>query len=189
MKNEFLIPRSYKSKLINLQFDKVRNLPGTTFSEKRNLALIKKAKVKNTDRVIAPFDFNPILPKVSNVINKHYRTMITDNPELKKVFPAPPMASLRQGPNLRKKLCKATLPKISRNPTRATHRNTAGWRRCSTSTGRQCPVCPFTPTSATSVTSQLTGYTHKITSSINCKTENVIVIWKCTKCGHNFDIN
>ena len=59
----------------------------------------------------------------------------------------------------------------------------------STSTGRQCPVCPFTPTSATSVTSQLTGYTHKITSSINCKTENVIYIWKCTKCGHNFDIN
>ena len=86
-------------------------------------------------------------------------------------------------------LCKATLPKVSRNPARETHRNTAGWRRCSKVTGRQCPVCPLTPISATSVTSHLTGYTHKIKSSINCKTENVIYLWKCTKCGHNFDIN
>ena len=84
------------------------------------------------------------------------------------------MASLRQGPNLRRKLCKATLPKLSRNPTRATHRNTAGWKRCSTTTGRQCPVCPLTPTSATSITSHLTNYTHTLTHSMNCKTEIVI---------------
>ena len=115
--------------------------------------------------------------------------MISDNPDLKKIFPEPPMASLRQGPNLRRKLCKATLPKLSRNPTRATHRNTAGWKRCSTTTGRQCPVCPLTPTSATSITSHLTNYTHTLTHSMNCKTENVIYLWKCTKCGHNFDTN
>ena len=42
LKNEFLIPRNYKSKLIESQFDKVRNLPGNTFTEKRNLALVKK---------------------------------------------------------------------------------------------------------------------------------------------------
>ena len=115
--------------------------------------------------------------------------MITDNPELKKVFPQPPMISLRQGPNLRKLLCKSTLPKLSRNPPRATHRNTAGWRRCSTTTGKQCPICPLTPVSATSVTSHLTGYSHDIRKSLNCKSENVIYLWKCTKCGHNFDVN
>ena len=115
--------------------------------------------------------------------------MISDNPDLKKVFPQPPMASLRQGPNLRRILCKSTLSKISRNPKRATHRNTAGWRRCSSSTGKQCPVCPLTPTSASSVTSHLNGYTHTINTSINCKSENVIYLWKCTKCGHNFNVN
>ena len=115
--------------------------------------------------------------------------MITDNPDLKKIFPQLPMASLRQGPNLRKLLCKSTRPKLSRNPTRASHRTTNGWRRCSTVTGRQCPVCPLTPVSALSVTSHLTQYTHTIKASINCKSENVIYIWKCTKCGHNFDIN
>ena len=55
--------------------NKVRNLPGATYTERRNLALVKKTKVKNSDRVIAPFDFNPALPKISNVLAKHHRTM------------------------------------------------------------------------------------------------------------------
>ena len=167
----------------------MRKLPGSTYSEKRNLALKKKNKTHKTDRVIAPFDYNPALPKISTVLHKHHKTMVTDNPDLKKVFPQPPMASLRQGPNLRKLLCKATLPTKSRNPSRKTHRNSAGWKRCSSTTGRQCPVCPLTPVSAVSVTSHLTGYTHMIKSSINCKSENIIYLWKCTKCGHNFDVN
>ena len=189
LKDKFLIPRNYKSKLIDLQFNKVRSLPGNNFTERRNLALMKKTRSKNYDRVMAPFDFNPMLPKISKVIAKHHKTIITDNPNLKKIFPFPPMVSLRQGPNLRRLLCKATLPKLSRNPTRATHRTTAGGRRCSTTTGRQCPICPLTPTSAVSVTSHLTGYTHNIQKPLNCKTENVIYLWKCIKCGHNFDVN
>ena len=189
LKTEFLIPRHYKSKLIDQQFNRVRSLPGSNFTERRNLALVKKLKSKNTDRVIAPFDYNPVLPKISKVMPKHHRTMIRDNPDLKKVFPQPPMASLRQGPNLRKLLCRATLPKISRNPSRTTHRTSAGWKRCSSTTGRQCPICPLTPVSALSVTSHLTKYTHTINSPINCKTENVIYLWKCIKCGHNFDFN
>ena len=32
--------------------------------------------------------------------------MVTDNPDLQEAFPKPPMASLRQGPNLRRQLCK-----------------------------------------------------------------------------------
>ena len=132
-----MIPRNYKAKLIDLQFAKVRNLPGEDFSEKRSFALLKKNRVNNSDRVISPFDYNPALPKISKVLSEHHKTMLIDNPELKKVFPDPPMASLRQGPNLRRILCKSTLSKQSRNPTRATHRTTNGWRRCSKTSGRQ----------------------------------------------------
>ena len=64
------------------------------------------------------------------------------NPDLKEAFPKPPMASLRQRPNLGRQLCKATLSKLSRNSTRATNRTTAGWRRCSTTTGRRS-ACLF----------------------------------------------
>ena len=175
--------------MIDQQFAKVRNLPGENYNDRRKLALEKKNKVQNSDRVIAPFDFNPVLPRLGGVLAKHHKTMVTDNPDLKKIFPKPPMASLRQGPNLRRLLCKATLPKLNRNPTRATHMTTNGWRRCSTTTGRQCPICQLTHVSAVSVTSHLTGYTHTIQAPLNCKSENVIYLWRCTKCGFNFTVN
>ena len=129
------------------------------------------------------------MPKIGSVIAKHYRTMVSDNPELLEPFPKPPMAALRQGPNLRRILCKSKLHKVSRNPTRATHRSSAGWKRCSASGKRQCPICPYTPNTATSITSHITGYTHHIKTPINCQTENIVYAWKCTKCNENFTIN
>ena len=139
-------------------------------------------------RVKAVFDFNPLLPKISNVLKKHHRTMLSDNPELRDSLPEPPMACLRQGPNLRRLLCKSSLIKPSR-PARAAHRSAAGWKRCSHTTGRQCAKCPYTPPTASSVTSHITGYTHHITTPITCTSENVIYLWRCTKCKINFSIN
>ena len=31
--------------------------------------------------------------------------------------------------------------------------------------------------------------THTIRTALNCKSENVIYLWRCIKCGHNFIIN
>ena len=104
LKKHFLIPRNYQSKLIDLQFQKVRNLPGNNYAERRKLALVKKQKQKNSNRVIGVFNYNPLLPKISTVLTKHHRTMVNENLELLEVFPEPPMAALRQGPNLRKLL-------------------------------------------------------------------------------------
>ena len=99
------------------------------------------------------------------------------------------MAALRQGPNLRSLLCKSKLTKITRNPKRSTHRNSAGWKRCSASGDRSCNQCPYIPVSASTITSHVTGYTHHITTPINCNTERVIYAWKCTKCNFNFTVN
>ena len=49
-------------------------------------------------RVIAPVDFNPRLPKINEVFNKHFKAMLFKKPELKTTFDAPPMAALRQAP-------------------------------------------------------------------------------------------
>ena len=173
----------------NNQFNRVRELPGDTYTEKRNLALQKKKKQTASDRVIGVFDYNPVLPKIGSVMVKHYRTMISDNPELKEAFPQPPMAALRQGPNLRRILCRGKLYKVSMNPVRATHRSSAGWKRCSASGRKQCPICPFTPKTATSITSHITGYTPQIITPINCQTENVVYAWICSKCHENFSVN
>ena len=115
--------------------------------------------------------------------------MVSDNPDLKDPFPEPPMAALRQGPNLRRILCKSKLSKKTRNPTRTTHRSAAGWKRCSSSGKKQCSICPYTPMTAVSVTSDVTGYRHTITTPITCDTENVVYLWTCKKCDYNCKIH
>ena len=94
----------------------MKEIPGTNFNEKRRFALEKK-KTQNEsqpNRVIAPLDFNPHLPQISSVLNKHHKSMIFRKPDLKKVFPEPPMAALRQPPNLRRMLCRSYLYSIKR---------------------------------------------------------------------------
>ena len=180
LKEEFLIPRGYKPKIIDGQFKRIRDLPGNCFIEKRKGALKKKETQKSGNkRVIAPFQYNPFLPKISSVMIKHHTTMLFNNPELKETFPDPPMAALRQGPNLRKYLCKSKLTKKSRenNFRRNTRKNAAGWKKCS----KPCPVCPLSAPPTQKVKYGTSNYIHNIETPVNCQSENVIYMWRCNK--------
>ena len=115
LKENFLIPRGYKQKLIDVQFERLRNLPGNNFEEKRNFSLEKKPKENNhEDRIIVPINFNPHMARPSMVMKKHYTAMIKKNENLKEVFPAPPMPALRQPKNLRRILCCSRLKPVKR---------------------------------------------------------------------------
>ena len=60
LKNNFLIPRNYKPSLINVEFERVRELPGDDFIERRRGALEKIEKEeRNHERIIAPLDYDP----------------------------------------------------------------------------------------------------------------------------------
>ena len=103
LKESFLLPRGYKGKIIDEAFRKIDELPGQTFTERRQEALKKKEKEdKNKDRIVVPIDFNPHMAKPSQVLNKHYRAMVRKKEELLEVFPANPMAGLRQPKNIRR---------------------------------------------------------------------------------------
>ena len=72
LKTNFLMPRNCKPKLIDQEFDKIRKLPGDDFESRRREALKKvRREPKDPNRIIAPVDFNPHLPKVSLVFQKH----------------------------------------------------------------------------------------------------------------------
>ena len=70
----------------------MRNLPGGTFIEKIKLSLEKKpVQVQvQKNQIIAPIDFNPLLPKISDVFGKHFKAMLLKKTELKATFPDPP---------------------------------------------------------------------------------------------------
>jgi hypothetical protein len=104
----------------------VRGLSGNTFEEKRIFSLKKQEKLdKNKDRVIVPIDFNPHMAKPGDVLRKHYNAMVKKNEHLKEVFPSPPMAALRQPPNLRRILCGSKLHPVRRaeRVKRGTHKD------------------------------------------------------------------
>ena len=116
LKTNFLLTRGYKPSIIEAAFRKLRKLPGETYDEKRIAALMKKAKVdKSKDRIVVPLDFNPNMPKASEVLNKHYRAMLRKNEQLHEVFPSNPMAGLRQPKNLQRLLCSSRLQPVKRS--------------------------------------------------------------------------
>ena len=173
LKEHFLIPRDYKPRIIDAQFKRLTELPGDNYDEKRREDLKQKDKKADTKtRIISPFDYNPLLPKISSVITKHHKAMLFNNPELKEIFEEPPMSSLRQGPNIRKYVCKSTLAKIQRadRSRRGTHASAPGWKKCS----KPCPACPFTLPSCVSVKGQVSDYVHQIKTTVNCQSSNVM---------------
>ena len=153
------------------------------FKEKRKLVHEKKKKVQNEDkknRVIAPIDFNPLLPKVSDVLNKHFRGMVFNKPALQNTFPNPLMAALRQPPNIRNLVCRSSLfqPKRRDQFTRKSHRSAAGWKKCGKGS---ITCCPYNLPSTSQVTGKFSGFQHTIKDSVNCETENCIYYWTCEK--------
>ena len=173
LKTEVLIPRDYKISVITKAFAEVRKID-------RKDALKKVEKNEKNDRIVVPLDYSPYLPKQGLVLKKHYNAMIRKNTSLKRIFPKPPMAGLRQGKNLRRLLCKPRLyPKISERPTRQS-RTAPGWSKCA-GNKKPCPICPITANPTSVVTSDLNGYTHIIKDQVNCQSKNVIYQWKCKK--------
>ena len=181
LKENFLIPRNYHPKIIGSEFKKVKNLPGANFIERRQNSLAKKVpQDKQTDRLIAPFNFDPFLPKLSPVLNKHFNSMVFRKPELKPVFKDAPMAALRQPPNIKKIICRSKLYPVVRASKfkRTCHQNAPGWKKCGKGAST---CCPFALPPTTQVTGQVTGYIHHIRDAVNCQTKNCIYYWKCQK--------
>ena len=82
LKLNFLIPRQYHPKIIEAEFRKIRKLPGTSFKERRLNCLAKKvSQEKQTERLIAPFNFDPFLPKLGPVLKKHFNSMVFRKPD------------------------------------------------------------------------------------------------------------
>lgn len=166
--------------MIEAQFKRIRALPGDNFIEKRREALRKvERQAKDSTRIIAPIDFNPHLPKASEVFQKHHKAMLFSAPHLAEMFPSPPMPAYRQPDNLRRVLCKAKLYPLNRanKLKRLTHKEAPGWKKC----GKACKICPFTMENTSTVLGSASGYLHQIKEPVTCDTVNCIYYWRCVK--------
>ena len=69
--------------------------------------------------------FDPRLPRLSTILNKHWQTMVQD-PHLKEVFPKPPLVSYRRQKNIRETLIRAKVPPRPKREQRKRH----GMNKC-----------------------------------------------------------
>ena len=124
----------------------------------RTNALQTKPKTSND---VVPFvvTYNPALPRISNILRKHFNILHSSN-RCKDVFKQPPFVAYRRSPNLRDILVKAQLPVISNN------HFPPGSFRC----GQNCATCPYITNGLTRYTFYATGETRSITSHITCNT-------------------
>ena len=77
-----LLERDYKPKLVDAAIEKAKLIP-------RMEALKKVEKEKQKRRPVFVVTFDPRLPSISRIVQKHWRTM-TKDPYLKQVFDEPP---------------------------------------------------------------------------------------------------
>ena len=127
-----------------------------------------KIKVKKR-RPVLSIEYHPSLPSLSKILSKHWRVM-TKDPYLAEIFPLPPMVSYRRPENLKDKLVRAKVPKISSRPKRKLN----GMKRCPYS----CLTCPYVQPDKT-IKASATSYRHDIEDEVNCQTANVVYSVSC----------
>ena len=110
---------------------------------------------------VVPFvvTYNPALPRISNILRKHFNTLHSSN-SCKDVFKQLPFVAYKRSPNLRDLLVKAQLP-----------------------VEKIVLLVHTLPNSLRSYSFYATGETRSITSHITCNTKNMIYMAKCNRCN------
>jgi hypothetical protein len=161
---DMLLSRRYNKNIVNNAIEKAKNLD--------RKEILKKTNKPKTDRVVLAITYHPKLPSVSNIVKKHWRTLIRD-PKAREIFPQPPMIAYKQPPNLKNKLCQARLP-TQRNHQK---RQLNGTKPCN----KPCSICPYVLQSKEFI-STYTREKFTMTGSYTCSTRGVIYLTTCSKC-------
>ena len=127
-----LLSREYPKRVITGAFERVKNL-----SRKHTLQKVANKSKKKTTFIIT---FDPRLPNMGQVLQKHFKTMTLD-PELKEAFPEGVQVGFKRYRNIKEQLCRARLYDVIERPQRNT---TIGWKKCNRC-GTQILVCDLPP--------------------------------------------
>ena len=79
-----LLAREYRPGVINSAIERAKAIP-------REKALERVVKNKTSDRPVFVVRYHPPLPSVTKITQKHWRTMVQEDPQMKGNFPKPPL--------------------------------------------------------------------------------------------------
>ena len=161
---EMLLERNYPVGMVKAAINKARSIP-------RHIALRPVARDTTNKRPVFVVSWDPRLPSISAIQNKHWRSMSLVDPYLKEVFPDPPLVAYKRQKNIRDYTIRAKVPPLLMVRPR---RVIPGMRKCH----RFCLVCPYIKEGK-----EIKGdnFTWKINKSVTCDTYNFIYLIECNK--------
>ena len=168
---QMLLERNYKPKIIDAAINKARLI-------KREEALKKVVKTRTSDRPVLSVLYDPRLPSIPAIVNRHYRSMVSNDNHLAEVFPKPPLVAFRRNKNIREMVIKA---KVTSSVFRAS-RTQVGLKKC---TNVSCITCPYSIPGKV-VKSHATNVTVEVNTAVTCNTPNVIYCISCNHCGEQY---
>ena len=150
---DLLLSRGYRAGPLNEAINKAKDIGRTE-------ALKKTEKLQNS-RPVFVLQYDPRLPSVTSIVRRHWRTMASQDPYLKEVFPQPPLVAYKVAPNLRTKLVRSKVPpKPASRPSRVV----PGMKKC----GRdKCASCPYVKPVKT-FKAMATDFSHQLTTKMVC---------------------
>ena len=169
-----LLGRNYKPGVVNAAVEKARKIP-------RLEALQKVEKESSQQRPVFVVLYDPRLPSITNIVRKHWRSMVTRDPNMKEVFPDPPLVAYKVAPNLRSKLIRAKVPaKPAARPRRVVH----GMSRCGKA---NCQTCPYVQPGKT-FQATATHYKVDLNAQLDCNSKNICYAISCDvpRCGQQY---
>ena len=162
-----LIKRGYSRKILQRDANRIRAIP-------RHATLqSQEQKTTKADRTPFVISFNPALPKISSVVEKHI-TILRSSTNCKNAFPHPPVIAYKRNASLRDLLVHSELPENKPSDQQPT-----GIHKCN---HPRCLTCSFLQEGQTSYTFFTTKETREITNYISCHSKNLIYLIQCKKC-------
>ena len=124
---EMLLERHYPIRMIESALQSAKNVP-------RSEAILCTVRDTTSRRPVFVATWDPRLPSLSPILQKHWRSMTLMDPHLKEVFPEPPIVAHKRTKNLKDFLIRAKVPEqTNQRP----QRQIPGMKKCT----KQCHLC------------------------------------------------
>ena len=150
---QMLTERGYLENIINAAIIKARGVPN-------QVALKPVLRQDTNTRPVFVVTYDPRLPSAKGIVNKHWRSMVSQDQHLEEVFKEPPMVAFKRQRNQRDMLIRAKVHQIKGREKRSFN----GMRKCG-----KCAACPYVAETKTLKTYK--KQTWKIMNSISCESK------------------
>ena len=162
---DMLLQRKYPLGIVMAAITKARSIPRAV-----TIRRVERDNTQNSRRPVFVVSWDPRLPSVSSMTQRHWRSMTSQDNLMKETFPEPPLIAYKRQRNIGDSIIRAKVsPDIPHQ-----RRVLKGMKKCT----KQCHACPYIQERKSVKHGK---YTWSINDQVNCNSKNIIYLIQCNK--------